>query len=197
MSKKKQSTPQDEKFDKQDFDLFQALDALDRKDYAWYSGLSEEQQKKFVPYMLLHWMSAVKSDGLMSRYYLVSTDSKANTNFFNEYVQKHPELQWLMLCSISPGMGKQYHQWIPHLSQNISNLKTQAKLKEVQDYFEKVYKGLPVSDIKDSAISYTEGQQHKYRLAKMFPSMKIDDIENLAKIVSKDELDEYDRNSGN
>jgi hypothetical protein len=52
--------PVDEKFQNIDFDLFEALSALDRKDYGYLDRLTEEQQKKFVPYMMTHWMSAVK-----------------------------------------------------------------------------------------------------------------------------------------
>ena len=56
----KEKVSQDEKFENQDFDLFEALAAIDKKDYHWFDNLSEAQQKKFVPYMMLHWVSAVK-----------------------------------------------------------------------------------------------------------------------------------------
>ena len=108
-------TPVDEKFENVDFDLFEALSSMDKKDYGYYDRLTEEQQKKFVHYMMMHWMSAIKSSGELGAYYLMNTDYTANKYFFNEYVQKHPKLQWLMLCASSPGMGKQFHQWIPHL----------------------------------------------------------------------------------
>jgi len=63
--------PTDEKFERQDFDLFEALTALDKKDYAYYDRLSDEQQKKFVPYMLTHWMSAIKGKGDVQGFYLM------------------------------------------------------------------------------------------------------------------------------
>jgi len=47
----------DEKFENVDFDLFKAIDAIDRKDYGWWDTLTEEQTKKFSAYMLLHWIS--------------------------------------------------------------------------------------------------------------------------------------------
>ena len=43
MATKKATTPADEKLEKQDFPLFDALNALDRKDYAWFDSLSEMQ----------------------------------------------------------------------------------------------------------------------------------------------------------
>ena len=96
MAKEKVSV--DEKFENQDLDLFQVLAALDKKDYGYFDKLSEVQQKKFVPYMMLHWMSAIKASGDLQTYYLRSVDYHANKFIFNEHVQQHPKLVWLMLC---------------------------------------------------------------------------------------------------
>jgi hypothetical protein len=41
MATKKPATPKDEKFEGQDFDLFEALSALDRKDYGYIESLTE------------------------------------------------------------------------------------------------------------------------------------------------------------
>jgi hypothetical protein len=191
----KKTKPQDEKFDRVDFDLFGALESLDRKRYSAYSELTEEQAKKFTPYMLLHWMSAVSGNGLMPAYYVLSVDSLANKHMFNEYVQRHPELQWLMLCSSSPGAGKQFHQWIPHLSQAVINLRDKAKVADVETYLAKIYGGSS-SDIKDAANTWTTVQNHEYRLAQACPSLKRSDISVLAQIVSSEELDEYEKLSG-
>ena len=94
MATKKVKTPTDEKLEKQDFDLFDALNALDKKDYGYYSRLTPEQQKKFVPFMLIHWMSAVKGTGGIPEYYVRSVDHYANKYFLNETISQHPELQW-------------------------------------------------------------------------------------------------------
>lgn len=197
MSKKAaKNTPTDEKFSDQEFDLFRALEALDKKDYSYYSRLKDEQAKKFVPYMLLHWMSAIKSSGLLGSYYVISTDTNANKHMFNEYVQRHPELQWLMLCSSSPGTGKQFHQWIPHLSASIGSLKTAAKAKDVAEYFAKIYKGADSNALGEAAQEYTTQQNHKYKLAALYPNLKLSDIEILGNIVSSSELERYEELSG-
>ena len=193
---KKEKVSSDEKFEKQDFDLFGALSAIDRKDYSWFSKLSEEQQRKFVPYMMTHWVSSVKNTGVMGSYYVMSTDAHANKYLFNEAVQKHPELQWMMLCASSPGMGSQRRQWIPHLNAKIGNLKERAKTKDVKDYFEKIYKNSDSAVIKQAAEEFTSIQNHRYRVAKLYPDMKISDIEILSDLISKEELDRYDRDSG-
>lgn len=195
---KKSSVPIDEKFESQDFDMFRALEALDKKDYHWYENLTEEQKKKFVPFMLLQWMSTVASNkSMISNYYVLSTELNANLHMFNERVQHHPELQWLMLCSISPGLGKQFHQWIPNISAKIGDFKVAAKQKDVQDYFEKVYKNADKDDIKKVSAEFTKDQNHKFKLAKLYPSMKLDDVRILSQMVNEEDVQDYEERSGN
>lgn len=197
MATRKPAVPQDEKFENTDLDIFKVLEALDNKDYGFYDRLTEEQQKKFVPYVILHWMSSIKANGMLGAYYVMSTDTNANKYMFNERVQQHPKLQWLMLCAASPGMGKQFHQWIPHLSDKIGQLKTEATKKEVKDYFAKVFAGSSSDDIDDAATQFVKDQRHKVKLSKMFPEMKIADIEVLAQQVTQQDIEDYERECGN
>lgn len=108
----KQKTPTDEKFEKVDFDLFEALSAIDRKDYGYYDRLTEEQQRKFSPYMMVRWMSGMKGSAALQQYHVLSVNEFANTHLFSEFVSKHPKLQWLMLCASGLGKGKQFHQFV-------------------------------------------------------------------------------------
>jgi hypothetical protein len=193
----KEKVSQDEKFEKQDFDLFEALLAIDKKDYAWFSKLSEEQKKKFVPYMMLHWVSAVKGSGEVQQYYLQSVDYHANKYYFNETIQKHPELQWLMLCAASPGIGKQYHQWIPHLKDKMVKLKEPAKIKEVKEYFQKIYPKTDSNSLDELAKSFVDTQKKKMYIAQVYPNLKFQDIEILAELVTDDEIKQYERDQGN
>lgn len=187
----------DLKIEGQDFDLFKSIEAIDNKNYEWFNKLTDEQRKKFVPYMLLRWISAVKAKSIVSGYYVMSTDANANKYMFNERIQAHPELQWLMLCASSPGIGKQFHQWIPQLSEKIGALKEPAKLRDVKEFFEKVYKGGDSELIAQYASEFTAAQNIKYRLAEIYPNLKRDDIETLSALVNNNDLDEYDKESGN
>ena len=126
----KATTPKDQKFDKQDFDMFEALAALDDKDYGYYDRLTVEQQKKFVPYMLLIWMSCVKGDTDLQNYYLQSVDFHANKYMFNEYVGRHPKLQWLLCTTVSPGLGVQKH-WFPKSSGRTKQSKALKFLRSI------------------------------------------------------------------
>lgn len=193
---KKSSKDQDLKFTDQDFDLFQALAALDRKDYTYFQNLTTEQRQKFAPYMLLHWASTVSGNSLLSSYYVMSCDALANKYMFNEHVQQHPELQWLMLCLVSPGQGKQYHKWLPQLKNSITNLSAAAKVTEVKEYFQKIYAHASSQELAELASVYTHDQNNKHRLAQIYPDMKISDIEILSKFINSQDLDEYDRQTG-
>jgi hypothetical protein len=198
MATRKPAVATDEKFQNQDFDLFKAIDAVDAKNYDWFSELTDEQKKKFVPYMMTHWVSSVKKTGMVGAYYVRSVDANANKYLFNETINRdHPELQWKMLCASSPGIGKQFHSWIPHLNAKITKLREPATKKEVKDYFAKVYAGLKADVLEDVAASYTQSQRHQHNLAKMYPNMKLEDIEQLSKIVSEKDIEEYERDSGN
>lgn len=193
----KEKVSQDEKFQNQDFDLFEALAAIDRKEYDWFSKLSAEQQKKFVPYMMLHWVSAVKGKAELQQYYLRSVDFHANKYFFNESVQKYPELQWLLLCAASPGLGKQFHQWIPHLKDKVVKLKEAPKSKEIKDYFTKIYPKADSKSLDEFANSFIDIQKKKMYIAEVYPNLKFQDIETMAELVTDDEIRQYERDQGN
>ena len=193
----KKSTPIDEKFVAQDFDLFDALTAMDKKDYAYYDRLTEEQQKKFVPYMMTHWMSAIKGSGDVQGYYLRSVDYHANKHLFNEYVQKHPKLQWYMLCASSPGLGKQFHQWIPHLGSKVTSLKEPAKAKDIKEYYTKIYPKVDSDDIDEIAKAFVQEHKRKCYLAETYPNLKQSDIEVLSQLVTEEDINQYEKDRGN
>jgi hypothetical protein len=193
----KKSTPIDEKFVAQDFDLFDALTAMDKKDYGYYDRLTEEQQKKFVPYMMTHWMSAIKGSGDVQGYYLRSVDYHANKHLFNEYVQKHPKLQWYMLCASSPGLGKQFHQWIPHLGSKVTSLKEPAKAKEIKEYYTKIYPKVDSDDIDEIAKAFVQEHKRKCYLAETYPNLKQSDIEVLSQLVTEEDIKQYEKDRGN
>jgi hypothetical protein len=193
----KKNTPVDEKFEAQDFNLFDALLAMDKKDYGYYDSLSEEQQKKFVPYMMTHWMSAIKGTGDVQGYYLRSVDYHANKHLFNEYVQKHPKLQWYMLCASSPGLGKQFHQWIPHLGSKVTSLKEPAKVKEIKEYYTKIYPKVDSDDIDEITKAFVQEHKRKCYLAETYPNLKQSDIEVLSQLVTEEDIKQYEKDRGN
>lgn len=186
----------DEKFEDQDFDMFEALAALDKKDYGYYDRLTEEQRKKFVPFMMIMWFSSVKGRTDFQQYYVLSVNEFANKHLFNENVQKHPKLQWLMLCSSGIG-SKQFHQWIPQIKQNVGKLKEKASVKDIKEYYKKIYPKTDDDTLSEFSKLYTEQQHKKVYLAQKFPELKVDDIEALSNFVTDDEIKEYEKQHGN
>lgn len=197
MATKKASIPTDEKFEKTDLDLFEVLAALDKKDYGYYDRLTPDQQKKFVPYMLIQWMSAIKGASEVQGYYVMSTEYNANKYLFNESVQRHPKLQWLMLCAASPGIGKQFHQWIPNIKEKVSKLKEAAVAKDIRDYYTKIYPKADTTTVKELADAFVVDQKRKMHLSKIFPNLKLSDIETLNQVVTDEDIKQYERDSGN
>lgn len=193
----RESLSKDEKFENIEFDLFEALAAIDRKDYTYYDRLTPEQQKKFVPFMLIHWVSAIKGSGELQSYYLQSTDYHANKYLFNDSVQKNPKLQWLMLCAASPGLGKQFHQWIPHIRDRVTKLKEKPKSKEIKDYFKKIYPKSNDSDLNVITEVFIDSHRKKMYLANRFPELKFDEIELLSELVTDKDIEDYEKELGN
>jgi hypothetical protein len=193
----KKNTPVDEKFEKQDLDLFEVLAALDKKDYNYYDRLTVEQQKKFVPHMMIKWMSAVKAPADVQRYYLQSIEYYANKYWYNENIQKNPKLQWLMLCASSPGIGKQFHQYIPEIKLKVSKLQENITLKESKDYFKKIYPTASGNDIDTISKVYSDQHKRKKYLADVYPNLKLSDIDVLNQIVTDEQIKQHEIDSGN
>ena len=198
MATKKIAIPQDEKLENQDFNLFEALAALDKKDYGYYDRLTPEQQRKFEPFMLIKWLSYVKGTGDIAGYYVMSIEYNANKYLFNEYIyKKHTKLQWLMLCAASPGLGKQQRQWLPQIKERVSLLKNPAELKDIKEYFTKIYPKANTEDITEYSKEFVKGQKKKVHLAEIYPHLKIADIEVLSQTVTDEDITQYEKDRGN
>lgn len=186
----------DEKLENVDFDLFGAIAAIDRKDYGYWDRLTADQQRKFVPYMMLYWVSTIKNSGPVAQYYLRSTDYHANMHMFNERVSAHPQLQWYMLCAASPGMGKQFHSYVSGLSGKVAKLEEIAKAKDAKDHIDRMYPKHREEQRKQLAEDWLKQQHRKVYLAKVYPHLKVDDIDILNGVISDQEIEQYRRDCG-
>jgi hypothetical protein len=135
------------------------LTSLDLKDRNFYDNLSEEEKKKFSPYLMLRYGSSVEANADMQAWYLMATNERVNKNFFDISTSKHKKLQWLMCTTISPSMGRQKHYWLPTKKSEKNN---------------KIIKFLTT----------------------LFPDMKLEDIEILAELNSKENIKELARAYG-
>ena len=92
---------------------------FDLKNRNFFDELTEEQKKKFSPYLMIRWGSSVQGSEDLQNYYLMSTNDCLNINFFDVNTTKHKKLQWLLATTVSPGLdilklsgGVPRHQWI-------------------------------------------------------------------------------------
>lgn len=84
---------------------------FDLKNRDFYDSLSDEQKKKFAPFLMIRWGSTVEGDRDLQEFYLRSTNERLNRLFFS-IPHRHRKLQWLLATTVSPGMGAKRHAWI-------------------------------------------------------------------------------------
>ena len=126
---------------------------LDAKNTDFYDELTEEERKKFSPYLMLRYAASVQGSPELQEWYLRATNERVNRNFFD--LGHHPKLQWLTCTTVSPGIGSQRHYWqaakkkdggnskavkfiirlYPHLKQDeaelLAEINTEKDLKEL------------------------------------------------------------------
>ena len=100
-------------------DIMSVLEAIDKNNKEFYANLTEEEQKAFVPKVIMRWLSTVSDNNPNKEYYLLATNDLVNVGMWD--LNKHPELQYLLMTIAGTGK-KQYHQWVP--SKNTENSKT-------------------------------------------------------------------------
>lgn len=143
--------------------LGKLLKAIDLKDRDFYDELDAEEKKSFSGYIAMRWASSATSNPSIpgvEGYYIQSANANANKDMFN--LSKHPKLQWLVVTTISPGMGTMSHQFLKHKPKaNAGNNKIRKQLSE------------------------------------LYPEMKDDDLDTLAKMTTQKELTSYNKSCGN
>jgi hypothetical protein len=85
---------------------------FDTKNRDFFDNLSPEEQKKFSPFMMIRWGSVVEGSSDLQAYYLMSVNERLNKHFFDISTTEHKKFQWLLASTVSPGMGKQRHNWL-------------------------------------------------------------------------------------
>ena len=88
------------------------MTAFDRKQREFFDQLSDEEQKKFAPFLMIRWGSAVQGSRELQEYYVIATNERLNKHFFSINTARHKKLQWLMATTVSPELGCQQHNWI-------------------------------------------------------------------------------------
>jgi hypothetical protein len=126
---------------------------FDRKNREFYSDLTDEERKRFSNYLMIRWGSSVQGSRDLQEFYVIATNERLNKHFFA--VNRHPQLQWLMATTVSPGMGTHRHQWI-------SPKKKDGGSNEIKKQLMELYPNMKMADIETMAALTTkqELKQH-------------------------------------
>jgi len=133
---------------------------FDSKNREFFDELTDEEKKKFSPFLMIRYGSSVSGGRELQEFYLIATNERLNKKFFAVNTAQHKKLQWLMATSVSPGLGNFRHNWIA------------PKKKEPG-----------------------AGSMRK-QLADLFPHLKDDEVDLLAQITTRKEIDIYLRELG-
>ena len=85
---------------------------FDSKNRKFFDELSEEERKKFSPFLMIRYGSSVSGSKDLQEFYLIATNERLNKQFFAVNTTQHKKLQWLMATTVSPGLGNFRHNWI-------------------------------------------------------------------------------------
>jgi hypothetical protein len=113
---------------------------FDRKNRNFLDELTEEEQKKFSPFLMIRWGADVQGSAELQAYYLMSTNERLNKHFFDISSKDHKKFQWLLATTVSPGMGKQYHKWLAAKKKTSDN--------KAEKFLAELYPNLRDDDIK-------------------------------------------------
>jgi len=131
---------------------------FDRKNREFYDSLSDEEKKKFSPFLMIRWGSAVGGSSDLQAYYLMSCNENLNKHFFDVNTTQHKKLQWLMATTVSPGLGQQYHQWITNKKKGTTDNKAVKFLRELYPHMkDEDLKLMSEINTKDDLKDYARG----------------------------------------
>jgi len=85
---------------------------FDLKNREFFDELTDEERKKFSPFLMIRYGSSVSGNRDLQEFYLIATNERLNKKFFAVNTAQHKKLQWLMATTVSPGLGNFRHNWI-------------------------------------------------------------------------------------
>ena len=85
---------------------------FDSKNRLFFDELTDEERKKFSPFLMIRYGSSVSGSRDLQEFYLIATNERLNKKFFAVNTTHHKKLQWLMATTVSPGLGNFRHNWI-------------------------------------------------------------------------------------
>ena len=133
-------------------DLFKdMIPAIDLKIMDLWDASTDEGRKEITGdlYNLNRYISSVKTTNRsLQEYFVISVNEIYNKNW--HIIQKHPKLQWMLLCVCGRGDKTHFHEWIGYKKKSKSITDKKVKL------LASLYPARKMSDIELLASLYTD-----------------------------------------
>lgn len=119
-------------------DIKLELAAVDDKNYSFYDKLTEEEQKAFSPFVLMRFISNVKSNQDMQELFVERTNEFVNKDHWT-LSKNHKALLWKLCAATGVGM-RCYH---PYLAAG-----KKEKVQKIEKLLAELNPAMKLSDIK-------------------------------------------------
>jgi hypothetical protein len=91
-------------------DIKRELNAIDMRNYDFYSKLTPEEKKEFSPFILMRYSSNVQGDTDLQEWFLERTNELVNKHHW-VLSKNHKELLWKLFAGCGAGV-KTYHPYL-------------------------------------------------------------------------------------
>jgi hypothetical protein len=132
-------------------DIKRELNAIDMRDYDFYSKLTPEEKKEFSPFILMRYSSNVQGDTDLQEWFLERTNELVNKHHW-VLSKNHKELLWKLFAGCGAGV-KTYH---PYLKAG-----TKEKAVKIEKLLAELNPAMKLSDIKAWAKMMTKADREE------------------------------------
>jgi len=132
-------------------DIKRELNAIDMRDYDFYSKLTPEEKKEFSPFILMRYSSNVQGDTELQEWFLERTNELVNKHHWL-LSKNHKELLWKLFAGCGAGV-KTYH---PYLKAG-----TKEKAVKIEKLLAELNPAMKLSDIKAWAKMMTKADREE------------------------------------
>jgi hypothetical protein len=132
-------------------DIKRELNAIDMRDYDFYSKLTPEEKKEFSPFILMRYSSNVQGDTDLQEWFLDRTNELVNKHHW-VLSKNHKELLWKLFAGCGAGV-KTYH---PYLKAG-----TKEKAVKIEKLLAELNPAMKLSDIKAWAKMMTKADREE------------------------------------
>ncbi len=127
------------------------LNAVDQRNYDFYSQLPDDQKKEFSPYILMRYVSNVQGDRDIQEWFIERTNELVNKNHWS-LSKNHKELLWKLFASCGAGINC-YHPYLKASSKEKAN--------KIEKLLVELHPAMKMSEIKLMASLMTKADKEE------------------------------------